>query len=912
MIAKKNKLYTVFMILLLLVWCAAMIGWGVMQATFKGTRNLEGWGGLYLEDWEWVEPDGTRRTIDLPAEFDTSVGNLAVIEKVLPDHVPGDAVFALISRKNTAVYVDGEERFYTTNEDTLYPGGRMKMRQYQIPLGPEDSGKVVRVEFWGETTQNGQIGHVYYGNTYGIFRSILEKEGWVVLAASPLLLISLLLIPVGIVLYKLFKSGYSISFLGMGIATIISWIICDNIIYQYIFQTYDIDGILTFIFPMLIPFPFICYLNIEQRKRYQKWLACLLAFNFAYVSVITFLHFSEIASFRDTMSFMNLMLALNVVAILVDIVVDHLKGNGKEYRMVTIGLCGLSGFGILEIVALNFFSTRQISELFTILGLYFLVVMAILNMFRQIRIVKLKAQDAVRANEYKTGFLANMSHEIRTPINAILGMNTMILREADNEEIREYATNVDNAGHTLLSLVNEILDISKIEAGKMELVEESYYLNDLLQEVIPLIKIKADEKKLLFKLDIDPELPGVLYGDKVRICQIMLNILNNAVKYTPRGSVLFKVFGSGEEEFRLEFDVADTGKGIREEAIPTLFDAFKRIDEKSNRNIEGTGLGLSITKNFVDMMGGEITVESEYGKGSVFHVEIPQGRISDTPIGEFRLVSTASSNREEKKSIYVVPDKKVLVVDDMVVNQKVFCALLKRTKVQIDCASSGQECLEAIRRKKYDLIFLDHMMPGMDGIETFRVMKQDQDNQCTDTPVIMLTANAIVGAKNRYIQEGFTDYLTKPISGDTLEQMLKKYLGGEETVVVSPVQKEIELPVLREFDLEYAMNVVRDKKFLMHMLEETAFSMEAIRRRLQDAIDHVRDRDGLTDYHLCVHSLKNSAENVGALLLAKLARLVEIAVIEEDIDRVLYEHPLLMEELDMHIDTLRQEFPVRE
>ena len=406
--------------------------------------------------------------------------------------------------------------------------------------------------------------------------------------------------------------------------------------------------------------------------------------------------------------------------------------------------------------------------------------------------------DAIAAANAKSVFLANMSHEIRTPINAILGMDTMILRECNDNEILEYAGNIQSASQTLLSLINDILDFSKIETGKLELVAGDYALSSLINDVYHMLIGKAKEKGLALNVESDKNLPAKLYGDEVRIRQIIVNILNNAIKYTKKGSVTLTV---GMSELKpsdttdhstdsksdditdkntiITFRIADTGIGIKNENISHLFDSFSRFDEEKNKYIEGTGLGLAITKQLVDLMNGEIVVTSEYGKGSVFTVSIPQKIVSDLKIGDISEKYNEPSNKKKKKSTFTAPDANVLVVDDVKMNINVFKALLKRTEINVDSAMSGSEALAMIKEKKYDIIFLDHMMPDMDGIETYQNMKMLEDNPNKDTTVVMLTANAIMGAKEEYLGIGFSDYLSKPVQAPKLESMILKYLPEE-------------------------------------------------------------------------------------------------------------------------------------
>lgn len=385
--------------------------------------------------------------------------------------------------------------------------------------------------------------------------------------------------------------------------------------------------------------------------------------------------------------------------------------------------------------------------------------------------------EATEANKAKSQFLANMSHEIRTPINAIIGMNELIIRESNQKKVSEYASDVEDAAQSLLSIVNDILDISKIESKKMELVLADYDLEKMVKGLFNVIDVRARAKELTVKLNLDENLPSVLHGDEVRVKQIILNLLTNAVKYTKQGSVTITVKGEvSDGRVLLQVEVSDTGIGIKKEDIKDLFEKFHRIEESRNRNIEGTGLGINICVELLRMMDSELEVESEYGVGSKFAFSIYQDIVDATPIMEKR--NEEEQTVEKNEASFCAPTARVLAVDDNMINLKVISLLLEKTEMQVDTAEGGKEALLLVKKNKYDIIFLDHMMPAPDGIETFHAIR-NEENINQSTPIIVLTANAVVGAREQYIKEGFDDYLAKPVNYSTLEDMVKKYLPDE-------------------------------------------------------------------------------------------------------------------------------------
>ena len=503
---------------------------------------------------------------------------------------------------------------------------------------------------------------------------------------------------------------------------------------------------------------------------------------------------------------------------------------------------------------------------------------------------------AKKASEAKSYFLSNMSHEIRTPINAVLGMNELILRESKDEDIIEYACNVKSAGNSLLSLVNDILDFSKIEAGKMELLPVQYDVASLINDLINMIAAKASEKKLELKINVGEEIPNELFGDEVRIKQCVTNILTNAVKYTEEGSVTLNVGYNklDEDNIGLMFQVVDTGIGIKEEDLSKLYSPFERIEEIRNRSIEGTGLGMSIVKKLLAMMDTKLVVKSVYGEGSDFSFEVNQGVVDWTPIGDFKTkYKEYIQSREQYREKFVAQDANVLVVDDTEINLTVFKGLLKNTKIQIDTATSGRETLEMIVKKRYDVIFLDHRMPQMDGMETLFAMKELPDNKNVDVPVIVLTANAVSGAKEEYLKAGFTDYLTKPVNGSLIEEMLIKYLPadkinvlndnpGDEIVESKDSRQTHYLEKIDGVDFETAVENCGGIQVLENVIKDFRISIDD----KADAIEKYYNAGDLKNYEILVHALKSSARLIGAMELSAQAAYLESCADKGNIDEI--------------------------
>lgn len=490
-------------------------------------------------------------------------------------------------------------------------------------------------------------------------------------------------------------------------------------------------------------------------------------------------------------------------------------------------------------------------------------------------------QVAMAANNAKSNFLANMSHEIRTPINTILGMDELILREAQNINVVEYAQNIKSEGKTLLSLINDLLDFSKIESGKMELTEMEYSVSSLVHDVVAMFSIKTEEKGLSFEVDVAEDIPAVLCGDEIRLKQILNNLLSNAVKYTERGSVGLKMEWElrDEKTALLSVTVSDSGIGMRKEDIKTIFEKFKRFDVKRNSKVEGTGLGMNITMQLLQLMNGEISVDSNYGVGSEFKVKIPQTIVDATPMGS-QIYAKPVAKPEKEQVTFTAPQAKVLVVDDNVMNRVVVKGLLKQTLLQIEEAESGEECLKKTLTNHYDIILLDHMMPGMDGVETLHNLRR-QDGACRDVAVIVLTANAVAGVKDYYLEQGFDDYMSKPISGRLLEELLLRYLP-EELVLRSAALSGIPEAKQGGFRPEEIQNVLTLERIDMktslenmsgqeEMYREAATLFTRLCKERLSALHECIRKEDVPSYVIQVHAIKGDARMLGATELAELA-----------------------------------------
>ncbi|SEQ60645.1 Signal transduction histidine kinase [Lachnospiraceae bacterium NE2001] len=514
------------------------------------------------------------------------------------------------------------------------------------------------------------------------------------------------------------------------------------------------------------------------------------------------------------------------------------------------------------------------------------------------QVLELEKQAADEANEAKSRFLADMSHEIRTPINAILGMNEMILRESNNKDIRDYSENIQQSGHNLLQLINGILDFSKIEDGKMEIVPVNYHVGSQVTYLYNSISERAKAKNLELIFDIDRNLPTELYGDDTRINQVVMNLLTNAVKYTDTGSVTLKM----EERQRRDnetgrdvciyFEVKDTGIGIKDSDMEKLFESFERLDVVRNRNIEGTGLGMTITRKLLGLMGSELKVESQYGVGSIFSFELWQRIENDEPLGDYQKESSADGKTERYKESFRAPDAHILVVDDTNMNLLVIVNLLKKTGIKIDTALNGPDSITLAGKNNYDIILMDQRMPGMDGTEAMQEIRKIDSEKARKTPIICLTADVIRGARERYLELGFDDYLTKPVEGAELESMILKYLPDERLrrnesndgfISIDTEEDWIEALNAAGLDTETGIGYCGDDKELYRVVVDSFAEEE---EEKTENIKKFYDAKDWKNYCIYVHSLKSGAKTIGAMELSEVAAALEAASRSEDTETI--------------------------
>jgi len=856
-------------------------------------------------DWYRVTVSGEKIPFEIPGSCDIEEGEIFILEKELPATIKSNSWLCFrTSRQDISIYIDGELREAYSTKNTR-PFGVASVSTYlYVELDTSDIGKTITVKMTSDSSFSGVMRSIYFGDKTGILFGIYLENFSILILGIIMLILSTLCIISTYFIERHVKIPHHLRYLGWSILTVSIWIITQSKMRQFLFSNVSSTSSFSEFMLLLLPIPLSIYMDTVQNNRYR-----LLYRIFETIALLHFMICSGLI-ITSTIDQSNIDISVYIVIglfisiAIITVCLDTCKKNIQEYKYTAIGLAGVLLSATFQV--LLSFQKENISTGGSLcIGFLFLLIMDSVQTALEIVHAEKIKQNALAASEAKAKFLASMSHEIRTPINAVLGIDELIARESTQDNIKEYAEDIRTAGRSLLAIVNDILDFSKIESGKMSIVPLEYDLASIINDCCSMVKVKADEKGLHFETVCNETIPSRLYGDEIRIRQILINILSNAIKYTNEGTVTLNLGGQKTESghFLLEISVRDTGIGIKEDSLPVLFDSFSRVDDYETHHIEGTGLGLSIVKNLVELMNGTIHVESTYGKGSVFTVSLPQGIISERPIGDlsnaYKNISTSS-----RANTLLAPNAKILVVDDIPVNLKVFCGLLKDTMMQVDTASSGREGLVKIRSNNYDMIFLDHMMPDLDGIEVLKLIKEMSETRKQLTPVIMLTANAIMGAKEEYLQKGFDDYLSKPIQKEKLFKLIKQYLPEELFIMQEKEQTADTSSILNH------LTFLNTAAGLSYHGDDIDLYLDIL-KMLYDSHNDVKlqgyfEAKDWNNYQILIHSIKGSSKSIGAEQLSYHALMLENAAKTKDYDYILAQHTAFMEDFQELLGNIRQ------
>lgn len=890
-----KKEIVIKLLLFSVIICCAFVWNSLLGALRDGATDGDHY-LKYIEQWTVTDQDGNSIEAYRVYNDERAMHEDFTISAVLPDDLPGGCLLCFLNRSDVEVYINGVLRKdFKRSRDVAIPGGSLKDFYIMVNLDESDSGASLVIKRYSTDWHPTVVPETFVISSDGLRPYLYDKYGSAFVMSIVLLVAASMVCIIALVMRIWYRQPMDVLYAALGIMDVALWLISVSQLTPFVTGIYYADGIMGFMLCMTMPFALLIYINSIQKGRYDNCFTILFYISFVSFVLWTILHFTGVQSFQTSLVYIDSVLAMSVVGVFATLILDIRNGHIKEYFYTALGFAAFLIMSIIEIIMLIFFELKS-SELPMLIGLLCLLMFVVFQQVDDIRKVQSRLAVSEAESKSKSVFLSSMSHEIRTPINAVLGMDEMILRESHEDSTREYAENIKVAGTTLLGIINDVLDFSKIEAGKMEILPNEYDLASTLHDLVTMISIRAKKKGLDLITDISTDVPSRMYGDEIRIKQVFTNILTNAVKYTEKGSVTLALSWerADDEHIKLRVSVKDTGTGIKKEDIGKLFGAFERIDEGRNRNIEGTGLGMSITTRLLAMMGSELKVASEYGKGSDFSFEIVQKVVSWEPLGDYEKAWKESiKNNPVYSASFTAPDAKILAVDDIQMNLTVFAGLLKETRINVDTAGSGEECLDKLTREKYDIIFLDHRMPGMDGVETRKRMAELEGNLNSDTPVIALTANVAAGAKEEYVGYGFWDYLSKPINGQELEKMIADYLPDEklERRQESDEQKGLsvtagEYPKIDGLDWDYAILHLPDTALMRSVLSDFFDCIELHADRLEGIYAGLPDKDAMEAYRIQVHGMKSSAQIIGIVPLAGMAKILENAASNDDFETI--------------------------
>ena len=875
------KLFGIALLLCVLFFVIA--GWMLPSEGGKPVADCE----VFKVQWYHMLDNGDRVPVEVPGKVEAERGETVRLITTLPEDLEsGKSIFFRTTLQDINVYIDGELRaHYDTKASRLF-GINSPTRYVPVELEAADAGKELVYEFSTQSKYAGTIRKMYFGDDDGIWLYLLRQSGLRALISLGLLLSGMFCVVVCGIVRFVYKRKLELRFLAWAIALCAVWMLSELDVRQLWVDNISVITNASYWSLMLIPIALLLYMDGVQKGRYRKLYVISVVYSISVFFVETILQVLDILQFTDGLVFVHIGIVFTILCTAGTMIADLFIKKIKDYLIVGIGICGFLTLAVLELVW-YYVSANSSKGMFLAAGLMFLFIMAVIKTGQDLLLSEKKKQQAITAKEAEERFLANMSHEIRTPMNAIVGMTEILLRGNLTEEQKEYLENIKSSGNALVSIINDILDISKIEAGKMELVEDVYATRQMMSDIEKIIRTRIGDKPIELLCDIDPNLPDRLYGDGLRIRQIIINLANNAVKFTDEGHIKITMHAQPEEEGRIPVfvSVEDTGQGIKKEDIKRLFGAFQQVDALKNKGKEGTGLGLTISAQLVEMMGGKLEVTSEYGKGSEFFFTIYQEPVSEDMVWK--------QEAEDDIMNFTASKARILLVDDNEINRKVALGLLEPLQMQIDTAMNGKNALEMIGQKKYDLVFMDHMMPVMDGVEATKQLRKMEGEYYQKLPVIALTANAMKEAQNLFSEAGMNGFVAKPIVMKEICRVIREWLpeewievSGEKTASQSEETSQIE-----GIDVSEGIKNLGNEEFLFELLGDYCSLIDSKALKIEKYLEDER----IKDYTIEVHALKSSSRLIGAMELSDEFRKLEELGHAADVEKIKAETPKVLE-----------------
>lgn len=852
----------------------------------------------FSKNWQYDFLEGTSGVTDLPATLPKTDSHTLVLKNTLPELDDTVSFFFRVRHIAVKIYVNDELRVDTMsgrNNNALWEN-MIGLYYQEVPITSADSGKKITIQ---TTSKNMRYlaspGEVYLGDRGSLFLHIIQTK-WKTLLCTILLafLGSALFLLWLMSTFLLKRSSKEILCLSLFSIAVACWLFTESDCGQFLFHDTGKLTVLAYEVLMLMPIPialFFAYYSDREIGRKASNFAATVPL--AVFVLNNLLHLFRIVYLPDTLIITQIMIAFEIVVVaIIQVTEITYKYKRKSEYTVTVWKIPLYGIAILvpmatiEVIKYAFFSTKYPNDgiLISLGVLFYMTSLAFDSIVR----LNVRAMKYKQSAEVKSQFLANMSHEIRTPLNAILGFNEVILRISKEENVKKYAGNIQEAGENLKNIINSILDISKIESGKLEIYSVEYSTIQLLDHIVSMIEALARKKGLKLITNIDNNLPEVLIGDENHILQIITNIMTNAIKYTDAGSVTFtvKVLEMPENMplCRLYISVKDTGIGIKPEDKERLFEKFERLDGEKNYSKEGTGLGMSIVVQLLRAMDSKIEVDSVYGQGSDFHFELVQSVVNRKEIGSFLERRKELALQNSHGVDFIAPEAKVLIVDDVQMNLDAASALLEQLQMKIHTAQSAKEAIHKITQNHYDLVLMDHMMPEMDGIKATEKIRdlasETQDPYYAELPIIALTANAMVGMKESFLQAGMQDFISKPIEINALNATIKKWLPKNlvQNISIQQLQQLTEnMPENREDSWEQVpacVDVATARQFstTYQLFEKNIKSYSANYSATRDKLRHFKEQQDVENYTITVHGLKSTSKMIGLIQISELAQ----------------------------------------